>query len=275
MSRSYADRREAMSETSELKRAAHQAVDEIRSGFAACGWDIDAAVGSVNAFNRSTGRPAFDPRRDSVHLLMIAAALQRSGVERVLELGTFTGETAALIAALAPKAEIVTVDLPEGAFAYEHYVELGSPDRETFLRVRDRNLASPNIRFVRADSFLLSPRDLGEFDLVWVDAWHRFPNVAWDIHLAYHVCRPGGFVLCDDVEQEARADNPFSGADGHQVATYLEGLGLAPRLFMKRLAAEYLLDDRRRAKYVMAFQAGTGVGLAGLCDEIGGRTLHT
>lgn len=253
-----------MNDKQHLVEAARRAAADIRAGFEANGWDLDGAVGAVNAFNLATGRPAFDTRRDSVHSLMIAAVLRASGVRRVLELGTFTGETTALMASLAPDAEIVTVDLPDGQPAYEQYVSLANPDREVFLRTRSANLSAPNIRFVRSDSFLLSPRDLGMFDLVWVDAWHLFPNVAWDIHLAYHACLPGGFILCDDIESTGRAGNPLSGPDGHVVAKYLEGLGLAPRLFVKRIAAPYLLDDRRHCKYVMAVRPRRTDGAGGL-----------
>ncbi len=243
-----------MNDLSDLDKAARRAVDEIKEGFAANGWNFAAASRAMNAFYRGIGAPDFDARRDSIHTLMIAAVLIGGGVRRVLELGTFTGKTTALMAALAPDAEIVTVDLPDGAPAYESNVASGSRERATFLRERDANVAASNVRFIRSDSFLLSPGALGGFDLVWVDAWHRFPNVAWDIHLAFHVCLPGGIVMCDDVEPTGRPDNPLSGPDGYEVAEYLRGLGLAPQLFMKRIVPEYLTDDRRHCKYVMAFR---------------------
>lgn len=201
----------------------------------------------------------FDLGQDSIHSLIVAAVLSNGGVKRILELGTFAGNTTALMASLAPDAEIVTVDLPDGEPVHVDYVTRSKIDHDTFLRVRGKNLSAPNIKFVQSDTFFLSPCDLGLFDLVWVDAWHLFPNVAWDTYLAYHVCRPGGLILCDDIEMNERPGSQRGGPDGYRVTTYLKGLGLSPQLFMKRIAPAYLQNDHRHCKYVAAFTPGEKV----------------
>ena len=101
---------------------------------------------------------------------------------------------------------------------------------------------------MRIDSFRLSPETLGLFDLVWVDAWHRFPNVAWDTHLGYHVCRPGGLMISDDVK--FNEDYSRSGVDAGLIYHYLVNIGLPVKLFSKRFRPEYLANGRKNCKFV-------------------------
>jgi predicted O-methyltransferase YrrM len=238
----------------DMKDAAREAAYEVASHFSALSWDARAGCELLDAYLATLSRPAYNPRRDSVHLLALTAAVALLKPTRILELGTFTGFTTGLLAAVAPAAEIITVDLPDGAPGYEHYVSKVSGGRDAFEAERDKNLASRNIQFLRCDTFMLSPTALGVFDLVWVDAWHSFPNVAWDTYLGYHVCRPGGFLLCDDVEFNKREGNSLSGPDGGHVARYIQSLGLAPRLLIKRMRLAYLENDREFCKYVMVTQ---------------------
>lgn len=237
-----------------LKDAAREAANEVASIFNALNWDARSARDLLDVHLASLDHPAYDPRRDSIHWLALMAAAALLEPARILELGTFTGFTSGLLAAVAPAAEIITVDLPDGAPAYEHYVSTVRGGRDAFEAERAKNLASPNIQFLRGDTFLLSSAALGRFDLVWVDAWHKFPNVAWDTYLGYHVCRPGGFLLCDDVEFNTREGNQLGGPDGGQVARYMQSLGLAPRLLIKRMTPAYLENDRAFCKYVMVTQ---------------------
>src|SRR5690606_22943733 len=111
-----------MNEPVPLVELANRAIEEIETGFRANGWNLGAAVKAVNGFNTSRGWPAFDLRRDSIHSLIVAAVLSSGGVKRILELGTFAGHTTALMAALAPDAKIVTVDLPDSEPVHEDYV---------------------------------------------------------------------------------------------------------------------------------------------------------
>lgn len=245
-----------MNESVTVAELAGKAIAEIESNFKMNGWNLRAAVKAVDNFHKVRGWRSFDLSRDSVHSLILAAVLLNGGVKRILELGTFAGETTALMASLAPDAEIVTVDLPDDDPVQVEYVTRSKADPESFLRIRGVNLAASGIKFIQSDTFLLSPRDLGLFDLVWVDAWHLFPNVAWDTYLAYHVCQPGGLILCDDIEINERPENQRGGSDGYRVTTYLEGLGLSPQLFMKRIAPAYLQNDRRDCKYVAAITRG-------------------
>jgi hypothetical protein len=209
----------------DIKNAAREAANEVASNFSALSWDVRAARDRLDTHLATHDLPAYNPRRDSIHWLALTAA-----------------------------AEIITVDLPDGAPAYEHYVSMVRGGREVFEAVRAKNLAALNIQFLRRDTFMLSPTALGAFDLVWVDAWHKFPNVAWDTYLGYHVCRPGGFLLCDDVEFNKWEGSLLGGPDGGHVARYIKSLGLAPRLLIKRMRLAHLENDRKFCKYVMMTQ---------------------
>jgi len=237
-----------------LKDSVREAAHEVASNFSALSWDGSTARDLLDVHLATLDRPAYNPRRDSIHWLALTAAAALLKPARILELGTFAGFTTRLLAAVAPAAEVITVDLPDGAPAYEYYVSRVRGGRDAFETERAKNLASLNIQFLRRDTFMLSPTTLGDFDLVWVDAWHKFPNVAWDTYLGYHVCRPGGFLLCDDVEFNKREGHPLAGTDGGEVARYIQSLGLAPRLLIKRMLPAYLENDRAFCKYVMVTQ---------------------
>ena len=56
--------------------------------------------------------------------------------------------------------------------------------------------------------------------MIWVDAWHKFPNVAWDAYLAFHACEPGGYILFDDIEFNERNNAVHASPDGGVLARY-------------------------------------------------------
>jgi SAM-dependent methyltransferase len=166
-----------------VKDAGKEAADEAAANFSALGLDGSAARDLLDVYLTARDRPAYNTRRDSIHWLALTAAAALLKPARILELGTFTGFTTGLLAAVTPNAEIVTVDLLDGAPVYEYYLSTVPGERDAFEAARAKNLASLNIQFLRCDTFMLSPTALGDFDLVWVDAWHKFPNVAWDTYL--------------------------------------------------------------------------------------------
>jgi predicted O-methyltransferase YrrM len=91
----------------------------------------------------------------------------------------------------------------------------------------------------------------GEFDLVWIDGGHLYPEIAWDICNAYHRVRKGGFLMCDDIIVHPRGvRDAYVSPDAHQVLQYLvTRTSDHLELYLKRLGATWSSDPRAR-KYV-------------------------
>ena len=132
---------------------------------------------------------------DSIHFLAFAA-LKVAGFRpgTVLELGTATGETTAFLAALFDPAIIHTVELPDDDPIFRRFHGAGADRRAAAARL-DR----PNIRAHRVNTAFLSGLGLPDFDLIWLDAGHEFPEVAWDHAFCLGKLRKGGWLLSDDI----------------------------------------------------------------------------
>ena len=225
----------------------------VRAAIGSAGLDCATGLQILNDVLREThGRPV-DFGKDSVHWLVFAClrdALPESA--RILEIGTFDGQFTAILARLFPAAEITTVDLPESdpilRSTYEREVDAAY---RGFVAKRDANLAAPNIRFRQFNSAFLLDRVSGPFDLIWVDGGHLYPEVAWDIAAAHHLCRDGGRVLCDDVIPAP--DGPrtaYVSPDSYQVLNYFAvRTGEPLHLFLKRCAFKHAGVPRNR-KYI-------------------------
>ncbi len=136
---------------------------------------------------------------DSVHQLAFAA-LAASGFrpEAVLELGTSHGDTTAILAELYPESTIYTVELPDDDPIYER--SHPSHDRRNDRAARLE--AYTNIRSLRINTLWLPKQELPDFDLIWLDAGHHFPEVAWDHFYCINKLKPGGWLFTDDVMKE-------------------------------------------------------------------------
>lgn len=185
----------------------------------------------------------------SVHWLLFACIRLRSEIDRVLEIGTFDGETALLLSLLFERANITTLDLPlDDAIFAGTYNRDDAAEREAILARQAANTAEERIDLVLSNSFFLPAVVSGQFDLVWVDGGHRYPEIAWDICNAYHLTRPGGWMLVDDVMRHPRAHEDIDvGRDTFAVLQYLERR-IPERIayFLKRESAAASANPRKR-----------------------------
>ncbi|MBO6675215.1 MAG: class I SAM-dependent methyltransferase [Rhizobiales bacterium] len=229
----------------------HQA--EEKAKFSALGFDIDAGRAQLNTALAAIESEPYDDvtGTDSVHWLLFAAlSLTPRGqtVRNILEIGTFRGKTTLLLKALFPAAQIVTCDLPD-----DDPILTSSYRRDTaealaeYKSVRDQRVGRPGITFVEANSFFLPEKTTGPYDLIWMDGGHLYPEVAWDFCNSWHMCRPGGIIMCDDVIPNPRGAVSYAADESHRVISYAASrTGVAPLYFLKRLNPQWSADPVTR-----------------------------
>lgn len=135
----------------------------------------------------------------SEHLLILSAISldETKRVHKILEIGTFRGETTLILSKLFSNAMITTIDLPDyilsrnGVYSYEF-------SNQKYIRTRNENLRQANASFLAMNSLeLISFND--SFDLVWLDGDHNFPTVISDFLNALRLSLPNTLIICDDV----------------------------------------------------------------------------
>ncbi|GAB4108694.1 MAG: hypothetical protein Kow001_06940 [Acidobacteriota bacterium] len=191
------------------------------------------------------------------------AGLRNRQISRILEIGTYRAQFTRVLAALYPDAEIVTCDLPEESPTFRaSYGRSAAVQREAFLHQRDQCLAElKNVTFVAANSFLLPERVSVQFDLVWVDGGHSYPDVAWDACNAWHLASPSGYILFGDIYLHPRARNyrliPDLNDSGHLLKA-LEREGLVTVSYIhKRLIRRASCDPLLR-KHIAVVRKPSG-----------------
>ncbi len=194
---------------------------------------------------------------DSEHLLLFSSLSVSSRVpSKILEIGTADGMTAATLALLFPKAEVVTIDLPK-----ENEKFRMSYDRvrtyEKYVDKRNRLLNDfENVTFIPMNSISLNSWSDKSFDLVWVDGAHGFPVLPLDLYNACRLIKKGGLVVVDDVLINLRKmDDMYRSTAAIQTLKLFHENNLinSYKLIRKRLALKYNFKDLNE-KFLGAIQ---------------------
>lgn len=237
---------------------------EESSKFAQAGLDYARGSEKLERLLKTLGRPldGDDQSMRSIHWILFACLSDHAPIpiRRILEIGTFDGETTFILSKLFPASEIVTVELPEDDPIFRSsYARDDVQTLNDFKTRQSANLKADNIIHKGINSFFLPGQIKGEFDLIWVDGGHLYPEVAWDICNAYHFCSPGGFVMVDDVITHHRGfRDAYVSPDSHQVLEYVAARTReTPIYFLKRNSAQWSAIPRRR-KFVALLQKTTG-----------------
>jgi len=141
---------------------------------------------------------------DVYELALMSAIATVTAAKRVLEIGTYEGNTALNLAANTPAdALIVTVDLPlnwDGELAIKvPQTCVNVFERTNVGRQFHGSQFEAKIRQVLADSKTLNWGELpGPFDMVFVDGCHYFDYVKSDTDNSLRVLRPGGIIVWHD-----------------------------------------------------------------------------
>jgi hypothetical protein len=128
----------------------------------------------------------------------IGSVVCNSNPSVVLEIGTSTGHTTALIASNAPRAHVYTLNIPpEGIAAGEGGVfTTVAPSREEIgTYYREKGLT--NITQILANSATWEP-DIGTVDVAFVDGCHDTEFVYNDTRKILRMTKPGSFILWHD-----------------------------------------------------------------------------
>jgi hypothetical protein len=148
-----------------------------------------------------------------------------------------------------PSAEIVTVDLPDDDPIFSTSYQREDPEylRE-FKANQEKNLQGDRIEFVKKNSFFLPTMVHRKFDLIWIDGGHLYPEISWDICNAYHLCNPGGWIMCDDVMLNRNGyRDGYVSPDSHEILEYVrDRTNEEVVYFLKRETPKSSANPRKR-----------------------------
>tara|TARA_Y100000591_G_C21784441_1_gene672954 strand:- start:383 stop:1225 length:843 start_codon:yes stop_codon:yes gene_type:complete len=141
----------------------------------------------------------------SYQFILFASLSKKYNIKKILEIGTYDGENSYVLSKIFNNAKIDTVDLPEkditeGSFGNT----INAIGLKKHINNRNKNLSAKNINFIESNSFFLPSLDNQKFkkdyDLVFVDGNHLFPEVSWDTFFGYHHLKKNGssFLVMDD-----------------------------------------------------------------------------
>ena len=206
--------------------------------FEQAGLSVELGLLALNKVLQEKHGRDFDYINDSIHWLVFAAiSISDFKFKRILEIGTFDGEFTHILAKLFPRVTIVTVDLPEDdPLLRGLYNRENSDSYESYLKLQSYNINEPNIESIKVNSFFLLDKVDDKFDLIWVDGGHLYPEVAWDLCSSFHLCNPGGLILCDDVIlSPAFYKDKYVSTESSEVLDYIKlRLDCSLMLFLKR-----------------------------------------
>jgi len=145
----------------------------------------------------------------SEHLILFSAISESNRkVEKILEIGTFNGETTRILSHLFPSAIIETFDLPLSSIEkdkkYKYIVKNSRIINERELNFKELH----NVQFIENSSLLLTQTQK-KYDLVWLDGDHSYPIVTIDIMNSLKILSRNGLIICDDVYISPRSFNKF------------------------------------------------------------------
>ena len=179
----------------------------------------------------------------SEHLIMFSAISSSSFVPKnILEIGTYDGKTALILAYLFPNSEITTIDLKDDDKDFKttynrmNKLELFSKQRNQILKKYS------NIKFVQCNSLELTiEKDIKKQDLIWVDGAHGYPVASIDITNSIKLLKRNGILMCDDVWKNLKKNDRFYKSNAsYETLNAFSDLGIIKTIFFrKRIGKKY------------------------------------
>ncbi len=141
----------------------------------------------------------------SYQFILFASISKKYNIKKILEIGTYDGENSYVLSKIFNEAIIDTVDLPDKEIIKGSFGDtINSIGLKKHIQIRNKNLSAKNINFIESNSFFLPSIDNQNFkkdyNLVFIDGNHLFPEVSWDTFFGYHQLKKNGnsFLIMDD-----------------------------------------------------------------------------
>jgi len=110
----------------------------------------------------------------------------------ILEIGTFKGKTAILMAKTRPDSNIITIDPHYGIPDHQ---EISSSFEAVIKNIISENLLHQIIH-IKTNSQLYTPTK--KFDLIFIDGGHTYNDVKHDFEKFKHYCKEEGIIAFHD-----------------------------------------------------------------------------
>jgi predicted O-methyltransferase YrrM len=182
----------------------------------------------------------------SEHLVLFAAIKnQNMNLTKILEIGTFDGQTSKILSELFPNSAITTIDLPAQDIKNKNIYKYAQKNNY-MENLRSENLSKcGNVTFIEANSLSLI-NDTCKYDLIWIDGAHGYPVVAIDIANSIRVCSPNGLILCDDVYKFTRSnDSEYKSTATYETLLEFQNSGFIEfQLIRKRINKIYNFSEK-------------------------------
>jgi hypothetical protein len=158
-------------------------------------------VGPQAALDASSAIEGWLSRDQGARLYVAAQRVPRGG--SIVEIGSFRGRSAVILASAAPDgAEIVAIDPHAGGDRGPNEIapqaERGEADNQAFFANLRRAGVDGRVRLVRKMSGEALDDVPGELDLLYIDGAHRYSPASDDIARWGARVRPGGTLLIHD-----------------------------------------------------------------------------
>lgn len=177
----------------------------VKNAFKDLDLNYNQAEELLNSYLLEMGKPLYNSQKDSIHqLLIIALSLKIGNKGNIFEFGTYLGETTALCSEFFGQGRVYTIDLPNDDPIFRSSYSRENDDSFTsYSDIQEMNIRKKNILSIKANTLFLSkyinqiPKN---FDLIWLDAGHNYPEIAWDFAFSLNLLKDeNAYLLIDDV----------------------------------------------------------------------------
>ena len=221
--------------------------EQLLNSYQECGFEKNRKL-YINILNKTLKRLKYPLYSEglgmySEHLVIFACISHKKKlIKNILEIGTYDGKCASILADLFPSATITTVDLSDDDPIFkESYSRGRNVDR--FIRKRDLILSkNKNINFIKNNSLkITNAKNFPKQDLIWVDGSHGYPVVASDITNSIRLMKKNGILMCDDIWQTTKKnDQMYVSTAGFETLLAFSKANIIENIFFrKRIGKEF------------------------------------
>jgi len=234
-------------EFSEYKKPSNKRYESLLKTYKLCALNKNRNhyIEILNGVLKELGFPIYNESEGmySEHLIIFAAISESNlKIQNILEIGTFDGKTATILAKLFPNSEVKTIDLSDNDPIFINSYARKNNAKE-FIRKRNTLISrSKGIKFIQINSLELSLRnELPNQDLIWVDGSHGYPIVASDITNAIGLMHKETILMCDDIfKRTNKYDSLYESAAGFEtLSAFRDANILENYFFSKRIGKKF------------------------------------